>query len=315
MPKPPLLVLPRARAPRRLAAALLALSLYQAAPAARAALSVVDDAGQTVTLAAPARRVVSLAPHVTELLYAAGGGERIVGTVSYSDYPPTARDIPRVGDNKALDLERIAALKPDLIVVWRHGNAQQQIDRLRALGLPLFFSEPRRLDTIAEDIEKLGTLLGTAPVAARAATDFRGRIESLRKTYAARPPVTVFYQVWQRPLMTLNGRHLVSDMLALCGGRNLFADATPLVPTVTEEAVVAGNPEAMVTAGMGATRADRPLADFSMWERWKQVTAVARGNLFVIDGDLINRAGPRVAQGAEILCKDLEQARARRPAR
>ncbi|MCY1229398.1 Vitamin B12-binding protein [compost metagenome] len=293
----------------------LAATALLAAPAAQAAVSVVDDAGQTITLAQPARRVVSLAPHVTEMIFAAGGGDRIVGTVHYSDYPPQARDIPRVGDNKALDLERIAALKPDLIVVWRHGNAQKQTDRLRALGLPLFYSEPRKLASIPENVEKLGTLLGTEATARRAADRFRQQVETLRKTYAARPPVTVFYQVWQQPLMTLNGQHLVSDMLALCGGRNLFGAETPLVPTVSVEAVVAGNPEAMLTAGMGATRSDQPLPDYAMWQRWKQVTAVARNNLFVIDGDLVNRAGPRVVQGIEQICKDLDLARSRRPAR
>ncbi|SPR98004.1 cobalamin-binding protein [Cupriavidus taiwanensis] len=293
----------------------IASALLLAALPASATVSVVDDAGQTVTLAQPARRVVSLAPHVTEMLFAAGGGDRIVGTVNYSDYPPQAREIARVGDNKALDLERIAALRPDLIVVWRHGNAQKQADRLRALGIPLFYSEPRRLAAIPDNIEKLGTLLGTEAIARRAADGFRQQVETLRKTYAARPPVTVFYQVWQQPLMTLNGQHLVSDMLALCGGRNLFAAEAPLVPTVSVEAVIAGNPEAMVTAGMGATRSDQPLPDFEMWRRWKQVTAVARNNLFVIDGDLLNRAGPRVVQGAAQICKDLDTARSRRPAR
>ncbi|MBF6986627.1 cobalamin-binding protein [Cupriavidus sp. L7L] len=296
-------------------APMLAATALLAAPAAQAAVSVVDDAGQTITLAQPARRVISLAPHVTEMIFAAGGGDRIVGTVHYSDYPPQARDIPRVGDNKALDLERIAALKPDLIVVWRHGNAQKQTDRLRALGLPLFYSEPRKLASIPENVEKLGTLLGTEATARRAADSFRQQVETLRKTYAARPPVTVFYQVWQQPLMTLNGQHLVSDMLALCGGRNLFGAETPLVPTVSVEAVVAGNPEAMLTAGMGATRSDQPLPDYAMWQRWKQITAVARNNLFVIDGDLVNRAGPRVVQGIEQICKDLDVARSRRPAR
>ncbi|SOY49003.1 cobalamin-binding protein [Cupriavidus taiwanensis] len=293
----------------------IAYALLTAALPATATVSAIDDAGQTVTLAQPARRVVSLAPHVTEMLFAAGAGDRIVGTVNYSDYPPQARAIARVGDNKALDLERIAALKPDLIVVWRHGNAQKQADRLRALGIPLFYSEPRRLAAIPDNIEKLGTLLGTEATARRAADGFRQQVETLRKTYAARPPVTVFYQVWQQPLMTLNGQHLVSDMLALCGGRNLFAAEAPLVPTVSVEAVIAGNPEAMVTAGMGATRSDQPLPDFEMWRRWTQVTAVARNNLFVIDGDLLNRAGPRVVQGAAQLCKDLDTARSRRPAR
>lgn len=295
-----------------LAASLLLGASLTALPA-QAAVTATDDAGQAVTLAQPARRIVSLAPHVTELIYAAGGGDRIVGTVTYSDYPHEARDIPRVGDNKSLDLERIAALKPDLIVVWRHGNAQKQTDRLRALGMPLFFSEPRRLESIPENLEKLGTLMGTSTVANRAAADFRQQIDTLRKTYASRPPVTVFYQVWQQPLMTLNGQHLISDMLALCGGRNLFANETPLVPTVSTEAVVAGNPEVMLTAGMGATRPDRPLADFTMWEKWKQVTAVARNNLFIVDGDLVNRAGPRVVRGAEEICKDIDIARSRRP--
>ena len=197
--------------------------LAAAAPPAFAAISVTDDAGATVTLQRPAQRIVSLAPHVTELLFAAGGGARIVGTVAYSDYPPPARDIPHVGDNRSLDLERIAALKPDLVVVWRHGNAQKQIDRLRALGIPLFFSEPHRMSDIPRSIETLGTLLDTRASAHDAAQQFRQRVDMLRNRYASRPPVTVFYQVWEQPLMTLNGQHIFSDMLALCGGRNVFA--------------------------------------------------------------------------------------------
>ena len=141
--------------------------------AAHAAVTAIDDAGNTVTLPAPARRVVSLAPHVTELLYAAGGGAKMVGAVAYSDYPPEARQVPRVGDNRALDLERIAALKPDLIVVWRHGNAQQQLDRLRALHIPLFFSEPRKLDDVATSLTRLGVLLGTDATAQTAAAAYR----------------------------------------------------------------------------------------------------------------------------------------------
>nr|WP_224042831.1 cobalamin-binding protein [Cupriavidus respiraculi] len=312
--------MPTARTPSSafqslLTALALALAGATASGGAHAAVSVIDDAGQTITLPQPARRIVSLAPHVTEMLYAAGAGDRIVGTVAYSDYPPAAREIPRVGDNKALDLERIAALKPDLIVVWRHGNAQKQTDRLRALGLPLFLSEPRKLEAIAENIEKLGTLTGTEEPARRAAQSFRGEVAALRASYAGRAPVTVFYQVWQQPLMTLNGQHLVSDMLALCGGRNLFSNESLLVPTVSVEAVVAGNPEVLLTPSMGATRSDRPLPDFAMWERWKQMTAVARGNLFSIDGDLVNRAGPRAVLGAQRICQDLEVARGRRPAR
>lgn len=281
---------------------------------AHAAITVTDDNGATVTLAAPAQRVISLAPHVTELIYAAGGGSRLVGAVSYSDYPPEAKQIPRVGDNKALDLERIAALKPDLIVVWRHGNAQAELERLRELHIPMFFSEPHKLDDVALTLTKLGTLLGTSDTADAAASNYRHEIAKLRARYANRPPVSVFYQVWDQPLMTLNGTHMVSDVIALCGGRNVFARLQPLVPTVSTEAVLAANPEAIVTASAGATKPDTPLPQLDRWRAWPSLKAVARNNLFAIDGDLIDRPTPRLAQGAAQLCEDLDVARSRRPA-
>jgi iron complex transport system substrate-binding protein len=279
-----------------------------------AAITVTDDTGAAVTLTAPAQRVISLAPHVTELIYAAGGGNRLVGAVSYSDYPPEAKQIPRVGDNKALDLERIAALKPDLIVVWRHGNAQAQLDQLRALHIPLFFSEPHQLDDVAQTLTKLGTLLGTSNIADAAASRYRQDIAGLRARYANRPPVSVFYQVWDQPLMTLNGTHMVSDVITLCGGRNVFAKLEPLVPPVSTEAVLAANPEAIFTASAGATKPDKPLPQLDRWRAWPSLTAAARNNLFAIDGDLIDRPTPRIAQGAAQLCEDLELARSRRPA-
>ncbi|HKU01127.1 MAG TPA: cobalamin-binding protein [Paraburkholderia sp.] len=281
------------------------------AAAVSTTVSAVDDAGNTVTLAAPARRVISLSPHATELIYAAGGGAKLVGAVAYSDYPPQALSVPRVGDNRALDLERIAALKPDLIVVWRHGNAQRQIDRLREMHIPLFFSEPHRLDDVATSLTRLGVLLGTQKTAENAALAYRREIAQLRARYAQRAPVSVFYEVWDQPLMTINGEHMISDVIALCGGRNVFAALRPLVPTLSTEAVLAANPDAIVTASQGATVPDRPLPALAHWRAWPQLRAVARGNLFAIDGDLLTRPGPRIAQGAAQLCKDLDRARAR----
>ncbi|SMG45653.1 cobalamin-binding protein [Paraburkholderia susongensis] len=292
-----------------------AASLSLTALAAHAAITVTDDSGATVTLPAPAQRVISLAPNVTELLYAAGGGAKMVGAVSYSDYPPEAKQLPRVGDNKSLDLERIVALKPDLVVVWRHGNAERQIDRLRELHIPLFFSEPRRLDDVAVALTKLGQLLGTSPTANTAAAAYRDDIARLRARYASRPTVSVFYQVWDKPLMTLNGEHMVSDVIALCGGRNVFAGLQPLVPTVSTEAVLAANPEAIVTAAPGATPPDTTLPQLDTWRAWPGLAAVANDNLFAIDGDLITRAAPRIAQGARQLCEDLDLARSRRKTR
>ncbi|WP_043202404.1 cobalamin-binding protein [Paraburkholderia acidipaludis] len=296
---------------RVLATLVFCAQAWLGAPAAHAAVSAVDDAGNTVTLAAPAQRVISLSPHITELIYAAGGGDKLVGAVSYSDYPPAAQNIPRVGDNRALDLERIVALKPDLIVVWRHGNAQQQLDRLRELNIPLFFSEPRRLDDVATSLTRLGVLLDTSSAAQRAAGAYRHDIAQLRERYAGRTPVSVFFQVWDQPLMTLNGEHMISDVIALCGGRNVFAALQPLVPTVSTEAVLAANPDAIVTSSQGATAPDKPLPGLDRWRAWPALTAVAHGNLFAIDGDLLTRPAPRIAQGAAELCKDLDLARTR----
>jgi iron complex transport system substrate-binding protein len=280
--------------------------------AAHAGITVTDDSGATVTLDTPARRVVSLAPHVTELLFAAGGGARVVGAVRYSDYPKAAQSIPRIGDNTSLDLERIAALHPDLIVAWRHGSASRQMDRLRALGIPVFYSEPHRLADIASNLDRLGVLLGTQAQAHKAADAFDADIARLRARYARRPSVSVFYQVWDDPLMTLNGDNVFSEVIGVCGGVNAFAGEAPRVPTLSAEAVLAVNPEAVVTATPGATSPERPLPALDRWKRWPSLIAVARGNLFGIDGDLINRPTPRIALGAAALCRDLEEARERR---
>ncbi|MCM5681542.1 cobalamin-binding protein [Schlegelella sp. S2-27] len=282
------------------------------APARAEPVSVVDDHGHLVTLPAPARRIVSVAPHVTELLFAAGGGERIVGAVEFSDYPAQARAIRRVGDNKALDLEAVAALKPDLVVVWRHGNAQRQLDKLRGLGIPMYQSEPKRLGDIGPALERLGRLMGTEAVARREARAFAAGLAGLRTQYAQRSPVRVFYQVWRSPLMTLNDTHMVSDVIRLCGGVNVFGDLQALVPTLNEEAVLQADPEVILTAAMGATSSKRPLDDLEGWKRFGGLQAVARGNLYAIDGDLLNRPTPRLLQGAQRVCEVMDEARRKR---
>ncbi len=305
----------RAPRSRRLAACLLAacLALPFVAAAGAAGVSATDDAGRTVTLPAPARRVISVAPHATELLYAAGGGAAMVGAVSYSDYPDAARALPRVGDNRSLDLERIAALKPDLIVVWRHGNADRQIAQLEALGIPLFLSDPKQLDDVATSLDRLGVLLGTRATADLAAADYRQRIAALRVRYASQPRVEVFLQIWDRPLTTLNGQQIVSDVLSLCGGHNVFAALKPVAPTLGDEAVLAANPEAIIATAQGATASDTALPSLARWQRWPSLAAVARGNLFAIDGDWLTRPTPRLALGAEQVCRDLDAVRTRRP--
>jgi iron complex transport system substrate-binding protein len=286
----------------------LAAALALGGVAVAAEIRLTDDSGRSVTLKQPAQRIISLTPHMTELLFAAGAGGHVVGTVEYSNYPDAAQRIARIGDSAQLDLERIVALRPDLIVVWQYGNAQRQLDKLLRLGIPVYYNEPRRLADIARAIEQLGRLAGTETVALSAARAFVARADGLRQRYAGRAPVAVFYQIWDKPLMTVNGDHLISDVIRLCGGRNLFAGLKPLTPEISTEAVLAADPEAIggVTAEAGQA------GNLERWKAWPRLQAVARDNLFVIHADLISRNTPRILDGAEQMCEQLDAARARR---
>jgi iron complex transport system substrate-binding protein len=281
---------------------LAAMALTQA----QAAITVKDDDGNAVTLQKPAQRVISLAPHVTELLFAAGGGNHVVGVVAYSDFPEEAKKIPQIGSNREVDLERIMALKPDLIVVWRHGSSERQIEMVRKLGVPLFHSEPQKLDDIPESVARLGQLMGTEKVAGPAAAELRQQLGSLRGRYSNRPAVRAFYQVWDKPLYTLNGKHIVSDALRLCGGENIFATLPVTAPVVSVEGVLQENPEAIFAT------AEKNYGGVSMWKPYGTLLAVRNDNLFTIDGNLLNRSGPRMIAGAAMLCEKLEQARQHR---
>ncbi|HEX6735431.1 MAG TPA: helical backbone metal receptor, partial [Azonexus sp.] len=183
------------------AAALAALLVVL--PSARAELVFKDDRGHEVRLKGPAQRIITLAPHAAESLYAAGAGSRLVGTVDYSDYPPQAKKVPRVGGYSRLDLEAIAALKPDLILAWESGNNMKQVDKLRALGLTVHVSQPNKMENVADQLERLGQLAGTEAVANEAARSFRQRLERLRAANAGKPKVRVFYQIWKTPLTTV----------------------------------------------------------------------------------------------------------------
>lgn len=286
----------------------LAFCALLGAVSVRAEVAVRDDTGVEVRLTAPARRIVSLAPHVTETLFAAGAGGRIVGAVDYSDHPEAAQRLPRVGGYSKLDLEAIAALKPDLAVGWASGNSPAHVEKLRALGIPVYLVQPERIDDVAANLERYGELAGTRDAARAAAKDFRDRLAALRTQYGTRPPVRVFYQIWKQPLMTVGGGQVISDAIRLCGGENVFADLKALAPKVGVEAVLAADPEVIVASGMGEARPDW----VDDWRQWPGMTAVKRDNLYFIPPDLIQRHTPRLAEGAARLCEQLEKARGKR---
>jgi len=273
--------------------------------AATAAVNVVDDTGRTVTLTQPAQRIVSLAPHVTELLFAAGAGTAVVGVVRYSDFPAAAKQVPVVGDYNALDLETLLSLKPDLIVAWQSGNSAAAIARLLKFNIPVFLSEPRHLEDIATNLERLGQLAGTQKAADVASAEFRSSLQQLRANYSGKIPVTVFYQIWDRPLITLNGAHMISAVLELCSGKNLFAALPIIAPEVSMESVLAADPEVIIASG-SASSEDHGLGQ---WARWPVLRAVRNKQLYFVEPDNIQRSTPRLLQGAKEICQALEAAR------
>ena len=280
------------------AAALLVAAL------AHAEVRAVDDGGTEVVLARPANRIVSLAPHLTEQLFAIGAGDRVVATTDFADYPDAARALPRVARAHHVDLERIAATRPDLIVVWGSGFPPATLAALRRLGVPVYVDEPSRLDGIAKSMLRLGALTA-APGATEAAAKYRAAIAALRARYSSRTEVSVFYQVWAQPLMTLGGRHVISEGLRLCGARNVFDKLAPIAPQVAVEAVLAADPQAIVAAEPGGV--DRGALE--LWQRFGALRAVANGHLIVVDADRINRHTPRLADELAVLCARIDEVR------
>jgi iron complex transport system substrate-binding protein len=255
--------------------------------------------------AAPAQRIVSLAPHLTELAFTAGAGDRIVATIEYSDHPEAARRIPRIGNAFRVDLERLLALQPDAVLVWDSGTPAPTIERIRALQLRVVSFQTYRLEHVATVLREIGRLAGTEVIANRAALEFERSIQALRDRYRDRPTVSVFIEVDDRPLYTVNGKQIMSEIVELCGGRNVFADLNELAPAISMEAVIAANPEVIVST-------DDTVPDAAAaWKQWRHIEAVRSGNVYTLRSDDIARATTRLTVAAEAVCRTLDTARQR----
>jgi iron complex transport system substrate-binding protein len=259
-----------------------------------------------VAHAKPVERIVSLAPNLTELAFAAGAGSRVVGTVEYSDEPDAAKKIPRVGDAFRVDAERILALEPDVVLAWASGTPQPTIERLKALGLEVREFTTHRVADVPRVLRELGELTGNQATAAAAAARFEHDMTSLKQRYAARETLQVFLQVSTQPLFTVNRDQIMSELLQVCGGRNVFADLNQLAPQITLEAVIARDPDVIVATDDGERDA------LGAWRRWPQLKAVRLDNLYTLPANDLTRATTRLVTGADALCQVLETARTRR---
>jgi iron complex transport system substrate-binding protein len=265
------------------------------------AASVTDDTGQVVSLKNPAQRIISLAPDITEILFAVGAGSQVVGVIKGSDFPAAARKLPIVGSYTGVDLERVVALHPDLIIAW-HGTFLRELAVLHKMGIPVYLTKPRRLEDIPRTMRHLGVLAGSNANALQAAATYTQRLQALKLQFQQRSPVTIFYQIGDMSLMTVNKDSWINQAITLCGGRNVFAQMKSIAPTVDWEAVVTANPEVIIS--------DAEQADWkTRWQRWQRINAVKHQFLFRIDPSLIERASPRLIEGAKQICTALQQAR------
>ena len=283
----------------------LLLLLLLAAGTVRAEISVVDFLGREVRLAEPARRIVALAPHIVENVFSAGAGGHLVAVVSYSDFPAAAREIERVGDYQAWSLEAIVALQPDLIIMWSSGSSMNSLSSLQRLGVPVFVSEPRKLADIPYMIRAVGTLAGTQQTSEPEARRIEQALAQMGETYSGRAPLNVFYQVWDEPLQTINGEHLISRVMELCGAVNVFSDTASLAPKIGLESVLQRNPDAIVASGMGAARPEW----LDMWLKYPYLKAVKNDGLLFVHPDHLQRPTARVLLGSRSLCEQLDTLR------
>lgn len=257
--------------------------------------------GEPLCLPQPARRVVSLAPHLTEMLFAIGAQSRTVGAVDRSDYPAEARALPSVGAYHSPDLERLLALKPDLVVAWASGAPPAQVERLRGLGLAVWLTRGEQLDDVPRELRDLGRLTGHAPRAEQVARAYEDELARLTEAHRNLRPVSGFYEIWPQPLITVSDRHFIGQAMARCGIRNIVGEAMGATPTWSEEAVVRARPELLLTSP--------PARDFQRWRRWSELPAVRHDMLVVMPADVLMRPGPRLIEGVRALCEAADRAR------
>lgn len=270
-----------------------------------AEIALEDALGRTLLLEKPATRIVSLAPHMTEVAFAAGAGEKLIGVASYSDYPEAAKEILRVGTSDNVSYEVLVALNPDLVLAWRSGNGDDVIERLESLGLTVYVDESKTLEDVASSLHAVGMLTGNDDTAQAAAEAYLRRLSQLRETYSGRQKIGVYYQIWDEPLLTLNGDHLISDVVRLCGGRNVFTDSPVLVSRISVESVIRADPQVIIASGMDTARPEW----LDKWRDWTSMTAVKNDQLYFIPPDLLQRHTPRIIEGVSLMCEKLEIAR------
>lgn len=297
--------------PTRLPPILLALVLASSPPLAASGEGTErvlrDDTGATVRLRSAECRIVSLAPGTTAMLFAAGAGHCLIGTIAHSHEPAEAARIPVIGDAETLDFERLVAMRPSVVVVAVDVVQRMRIDRIRSLGIPVYQVHVTQLAGMAGSVRRLGLLAGTGPAADAAAASLDRELQALRTRHQGRERVRVLYQIWDRPIYTVGGRHVITDALRLCGATNIFEELGTAAPAVTRESVLARNPQ-LIIASAPAGPAGEWLNE---WRHFPSLSAAKNGRLVAYTDERIDRMGPSVIAATADLCALIDRARDR----
>lgn len=246
---------------------------------------------------ATAQRIISLAPHTTELIYALGMGEHLVGVSDYSNYPPQAEQLPSVANYNGLDFEAIMQLKPDLIVAWQGGNKPQDIARLSSLGFSVYSSAPQSPDDISKDIVKLGETLGRSEQALILANQFQAELDQLKQRYLTQAKIRVFYYMWTAPLMTIGADAWATKLLDICGATQIFNDSMVAYPEVSKEQVISRQPTLLIAA--------MKIKELDAQQFWQPTHSLLKAPVVVVNPDELHRFTPRLINGLTSMCKQI----------
>ncbi len=263
-----------------------------------ASIEVIDFSGEVVKLDQPAKKIVALAPHIVENIYSAGAGDHLIGVIEHSDFPEEAKTLDIVGSYTTINHEQILKLNPDLIIAWQSGNSFGSLQKLKDLGFKFYIDQLNSLEDVAKSIRDIGILTGQEATANPVAESYLEELNRIKQENQGKSPVSVFYQVWNQPLQTINGKHIISSAINLCGGINIFAEELSVAPIVNIESILQKDPTLIVASGISNTRPDW-LDD---WLQWESLSAVRNNHLFFIDPDHIQRHTVRILFGIKRFC-------------
>lgn len=252
--------------------------------------------------AAAEQRIVALAPHIVEMLFDIGAGDEIVGTVDFADFPKAALKIPRIGGYHGIQIEKILALKPDLVIVWKSGNKISDIEQMEKMGLNIIYSQPHKIEDVAQELRKLGKITNHEIQAEAVANRYAHKLKTLRQQYDNIAPMKVFYQLWPEPMRTVNKETLINQLIEVCQGENVFASNPTPYPQIGIENVIVAQPEIIILPDEKSNQ-EQPIID---WHKWPEIPAAKHNRFIRVNADLMHRFSTRMLEGIEDMCEKID---------